>query len=55
MDKLGQRIKQVYITLHFPIVLEKHEMRRIRFHELRHSCASLLLANGVSSLKLLNI
>ena len=23
-------------------------MRRIRFHDLRHSCASLLLANGVS-------
>ncbi|WP_407672821.1 tyrosine-type recombinase/integrase [Paenibacillus farraposensis] len=23
-------------------------MRRIRYHDLRHSCASLLLANGIS-------
>ena len=29
-------------------MLEKHGLRRIRFHDLRHSCASLLLANGVS-------
>ncbi len=31
----------------FPKYLEKHGLRRIRFHDLRHSCASLLLANGV--------
>ncbi|XGA14731.1 tyrosine-type recombinase/integrase [Paenibacillus thiaminolyticus] len=36
------------MTQHFPIVLKKHELRRIRFHDLRHTCASLLLANGVS-------
>ena len=30
--------------------LSSHEaaMRKIRFHDLRHSCASLLFANGVS-------
>jgi Site-specific recombinase XerD len=48
VDKLGQLIKPGYITQHFPIVLEKHNLRRIRFHDLRHSCASLLLANGVN-------
>ncbi|MDF2721607.1 MAG: site-specific integrase [Paenibacillus sp.] len=48
MNKLGDRIKPGYITQHFPIVLEKHGLRHIRFHDLRHSCASLLLANGVS-------
>ncbi|MBW4084985.1 site-specific integrase [Paenibacillus sp. S150] len=48
VDKLGERIKPGYITQHFPIILGKNEMRRIRFHDLRHSCASLLLANGVS-------
>jgi len=36
VDKLGERIKPGYITQHFPIILEKHEMRRIRFHDLRH-------------------
>lgn len=28
-------------------MLEKHGLKRMRFHDLRHSCASLLLANGV--------
>lgn len=37
-----------YLTQHFPNLLEKNNMRRIRFHDLRHSCASLLYANGVS-------
>lgn len=27
--------------------IEKHGLRKMRFHDLRHSCASLLLANGV--------
>ena len=38
---------QLYLTSGFPNFLEQHGMRRIRFHDLRHSCASLLLANGV--------
>ena len=37
-----------YLTQHFPLILQKNGMRKIRFHDLRHSCASLLYANGVS-------
>ena len=48
VDQLGQLIKPGYITQHFPQVLEKNDLRKIRFHDLRHSCASLLHANGVS-------
>ena len=33
--------------LSFEKLLDEHNMRRIRFHDLRHSCASLLIANGV--------
>ena len=36
-----------YLTAAFPKLLDKNELRRIRYHDLRHSCASLLLANGV--------
>ena len=36
-----------YLTSAFPKLLEKNNLRRIRYHDLRHSCASLLLANGV--------
>ncbi|MDR2531387.1 MAG: site-specific integrase [Oscillospiraceae bacterium] len=46
-DALGNRIKPDYISGEFPKFLTKHGFRRIRFHDLRHSCASLLLANGV--------
>jgi integrase len=45
---LGERIKPDYITQAFERVLKKHGLRKVRFHDLRHSCASLLLANGVS-------
>ena len=48
VNELGELIKPGYITQHFPLFLEKHGLRKIRFHDLRHSCASLLYANGVS-------
>jgi len=47
VNELGERIKPGYITWFFPQLLERNELRRIRFHDLRHSCASLLLAAGV--------
>jgi len=48
VNSVGELIKPGYITQHFPIVLKKNNLRKIRFHDLRHSCASLLYANGVS-------
>lgn len=48
LDKLGQRVKPGYITQNFTRNLKKNGLRHIRYHDLRHSCASLLLANGVS-------
>ena len=47
-DEVGRRIKPHYITTAFPQFLEKNGLRRVRFHDLRHSCASLLLANRIS-------
>lgn len=48
VNKIGELVKPGYITKYFPEFLEKTGMKRIRFHDLRHSCASLLYANGVS-------
>ena len=47
VDEMGERMKMNYLTSAFPKFLERHGLRRMRFHNLRHSCASLLLANGV--------
>ncbi|GGH35372.1 tyrosine-type recombinase/integrase [Paenibacillus segetis] len=48
LDKMGQRVKPGYVTQNFTSTLKKHSFRHIRFQDLRHSCAILLLANGVS-------
>ncbi len=40
-------MKPNYLTEYFPKYIQKHGMPKMRFHDLRHSCASLLLANGV--------
>ena len=46
-DPDGERIKPDYITATFPKFLEQNELRRIRFHDLRHTSACLLLDAGV--------
>lgn len=48
VNELGERIKPNYITQNFSIILNNNNLKKIRFHDLRHSCASLLYANGVS-------
>ena len=35
-----------FVTEHFAVLLNKHGLRKIRFHDLRHTCASLLVALG---------
>ena len=47
VDPIGNILKPNYLSAQFPRYLERHGLRKIRFHDLRHSCASLLLANGV--------
>ena len=44
---MGNLLKPDYLSNSFQIILQNYHLRRIRFHDLRHSCASLLLANGV--------
>lgn len=47
VDEMGELMNPNYLTNYFPEYIQKHGMKRMRFHDLRHSCASLLLANGV--------
>lgn len=42
----GRPYSPDYVTDKFFALLKKHGLPHIRFHELRHSCASLLLNNG---------
>lgn len=47
VDEMGRLLSPHYLTEAFAKLLKKHGLRKIRYHDLRHSCASLLLANGV--------
>ena len=46
VDELGNLILPDYISSSFKLVLEKNNLSHIRFHDLRHTCASLLLNKG---------
>ena len=43
VNEIGELVKPGYLTQHFPLILQKNGMRKIRFHDLRHSCASLFV------------
>lgn len=46
--KDGSTFSPDYVTSHFKILLKNHDMPIIRFHDLRHTTASLLIAKGFS-------
>lgn len=48
VDQMGKLFRPNYITDHFKLLLSQNGLRKIRFHDLRHSCASLLLAQGIA-------
>ena len=45
VDAMGEIIKPQYFTEHFKVILRQNGLKDIRLHDLRHSCASLLVAN----------
>lgn len=47
VDDIGDLIDPNYVTNQFRKLLLKNKLKKIRFHDLRHSCASLLVANKV--------
>ena len=47
VDPTGNLIVPDKLTHKFNCLLKNHGLRRIRFRDLRHSCASLLVASGI--------
>lgn len=48
VDEMGKLFRPNYVTDHFELLLQRNSLRQIRFHDLRHSCASLLLSQGIA-------
>ena len=47
VDPIGNLYTPQTVSSNFATILKQNGLRKIRFHDLRHSCASLLLANDV--------
>ena len=47
VDAMGTLLNPDFVSQKFQQLLVKYDLRPIRFHDLRHSCASLLFAQGV--------
>jgi integrase len=48
VNELGNILNPDYVTDTFGKIIKRNNLKHIRFHDLRHSCASLLLALGYS-------
>ena len=46
VDQLGTLLQPDYVSQKFQQLLNKYGLRRIRFHDLRHSCATIMLYLG---------
>lgn len=48
LNEIGERIKPSYLSNTFRRTLQENNLRHIRFHDLRHSCATLQMAYGAN-------
>jgi integrase len=48
VNAMGELLNPDHVTSAFAKIIKRNSLKRIRYHDLRHSCASLLLALGYS-------
>ena len=54
VNQLGELIHSSYVTNHFNVFLDQNGLRKIRFHDLRHTFASILLGKEVPLINVSN-
>lgn len=54
VNELGELIKPSYVTQRFSDLLKKYGLRHIRFHDLRHTFASILIGQDVPLINVSN-
>lgn len=47
VDEMGKLFRPNFVSDHFGWLLKKYGLKKITFKELRHSCASMLVAEGI--------
>lgn len=48
VDPMGNLLQPDFVSQKFQLILKKYNLRPIRFHDLRHSCATIMLYLGYS-------
>ena len=51
LDENGVPFRPDQLSRRFQSFLQKNNLRKIRFHDLRHSCAGILISSGVPLLE----
>ena len=46
-NPLGQIFRPSYVSAHFKVILKQYGLPDIRFHDLRHTCASILIQHQI--------
>ena len=54
VDQLGRLIRPSYVTQHFSDIIKKYGPRKIRYHDLRHTMASILISHDVPLINVSN-
>ncbi len=54
VDQLGRLIRPSYVTQHFSDIIKKYGLRKIRYHDLRHTMASILISHDVPLINVSN-
>ena len=54
VDQLGRLIRPSYVTQHFSDLIKKYGLRKIRYHDLRHTMASILISHDVPLINVSN-
>ena len=47
VDEMGKLFRPNFVSDHFGWLLKKYGLKKLTFNELRHSCASMLVAEGI--------
>lgn len=54
VDQLGRLIRPSYVTQHFSDIIKKYGLHKIRYHDLRHTMASILISHDVPLINVSN-
>ena len=54
VDQTGKLLRPNYVTEHFAWLIQKYDLKKIRFHDLRHTFASLLINQDVPLINVSN-